>query len=32
VYGPGVKANFESMMRWLVSGVPLPLAAMTNMY
>lgn len=30
VYGPGVKANFESMMRWLVRGVPLPLAAVTN--
>ncbi|UCV28953.1 UDP-glucose 4-epimerase family protein [Ferribacterium limneticum] len=30
VYGPGVKANFESMMRWLVGGVPLPLAAVTN--
>jgi nucleoside-diphosphate-sugar epimerase len=30
VYGPGVKANFESMMRWLASGVPLPLAAVTN--
>jgi len=30
VYGPGAKANFESMMRWLVRGVPLPLAAMTN--
>lgn len=29
VYGPGVKANFESMMRWLVRGVPLPLAAVT---
>jgi nucleoside-diphosphate-sugar epimerase len=27
VYGPDVKANFESMMRWLVRGVPLPLAA-----
>jgi nucleoside-diphosphate-sugar epimerase len=27
VYGPGVKANFESMMRWLTRGVPLPLAA-----
>lgn len=27
VYGPGVKANFESMMRWLSRGVPLPLAA-----
>jgi nucleoside-diphosphate-sugar epimerase len=30
VYGPGVKANFESMMRWLVRGVPLPLAEMTE--
>ena len=30
VYGPGVKANFESMMRWLARGVPLPLAAATE--
>ncbi len=30
VYGPGVKANFESMMRWLARGLPLPLAALTN--
>ena len=30
VYGPGVKANFESMMRWLVRGIPLPLGAVTN--
>jgi len=30
VYGLGVKANFESMMRWLARGVPLPLAAVTN--
>lgn len=30
VYGPGVKANFESMRRWLARGVPLPLAAVTN--
>jgi nucleoside-diphosphate-sugar epimerase len=30
VYGPGVKANFESMMRWLVRGMPLPLAAVTG--
>jgi nucleoside-diphosphate-sugar epimerase len=30
VYGPGVKANFESMMRWLAHGVPLPLAAVTE--
>lgn len=29
VYGPGVKANFESMMRCLARGVPLPLAAAT---
>jgi nucleoside-diphosphate-sugar epimerase len=30
VYGSGVKANFESMMRWLARGVPLPLAAVTQ--
>lgn len=30
VYGPGVKANFESMMRWLHRGLPLPLAAVTE--
>lgn len=30
VYGPGVKANFDSMMRWLVRGVPLPLATVTH--
>jgi nucleoside-diphosphate-sugar epimerase len=30
VYGAGVKANFESMMRWLARGVPLPLAAVTK--
>ncbi len=30
VYGPGVKANFESMMRWLSRGVPLPLAVVTK--
>ncbi len=30
VYGPGVKANFLSMMRWLVKGVPLPLGAIHN--
>ena len=30
VYGPGVKANFESMMRWLVRGIPLPLSAVTK--
>lgn len=27
VYGPGVKANFLTMMRWLKRGVPLPLGA-----
>ena len=30
VYGPGVKANFASMMRWLKRGVPLPLGAIHN--
>lgn len=30
VYGPGVKANFASMMRWLSRGIPLPLAAVTQ--
>lgn len=27
VYGPGVKANFLNMMKWLSWGVPLPLGA-----
>ncbi|WP_153115847.1 UDP-glucose 4-epimerase family protein [Rhodocyclus tenuis] len=30
VYGPGVKANFLSMMHWLKRGVPLPLGAIDN--
>lgn len=30
VYGPGVKANFQTMMRWLTGGVPLPLGAINN--
>lgn len=30
VYGPGVKANFASMMRWVARGVPLPLGAIHN--
>lgn len=30
VYGPGVKANFAAMMRWLHRGLPLPLAAVTE--
>ncbi|UZE95111.1 UDP-glucose 4-epimerase family protein [Alkalimarinus alittae] len=31
VYGPGVKGNFTSMMRWLENGVPLPLGAINNL-
>jgi nucleoside-diphosphate-sugar epimerase len=30
VYGPGVKANFESMMKWLRKGVPLPFGSLNN--
>lgn len=30
VYGPGVKANFQSMMRWLHRGMPLPFGAINN--
>lgn len=30
VYGPGVKGNFLTMMRWLSRGVPLPLGAIHN--
>ncbi len=30
VYGPGVKANFLSMMRWLDKGVLLPFGAISN--
>ncbi|MFO2464108.1 SDR family oxidoreductase [Pseudomonas sp. 15FMM2] len=30
VYGPGVKANFLSMMRWLDKGIPLPFGAISN--
>ena len=30
VYGPGVGANFASMMRWVARGVPLPLGAINN--
>ncbi|MGN2412040.1 UDP-glucose 4-epimerase family protein [Pseudomonas syringae] len=30
VYGPGVKANFMNMMRWLDRGIPLPLGAIHN--
>jgi UDP-glucose 4-epimerase len=30
VYGPGVKANFASMVHWLQRGIPLPLGAIHN--
>ena len=30
VYGPGVKANFLSMMNWLWRGIPLPLGGITK--
>ena len=30
VYGPGVRANFLRMMRWINSGAPLPLGAIHN--
>lgn len=30
VYGPGVQANFLSMMRWLDKGIPLPLGAIRS--
>lgn len=30
VYGPGVKANFAAMIRWLQRGVPLPFGAIYN--
>lgn len=30
VYGPGVKANFASMVQWSQRGVPLPLGAIQN--
>jgi nucleoside-diphosphate-sugar epimerase len=30
VYGPGVKANFQKMIRWVHSGVPLPLGSIHN--
>lgn len=31
VYGPGVRANFASMMRWVARGVPLPLGSIHNL-
>ena len=30
VYGPGVKANFQTMMHWLKKGIPLPLGSLHN--
>ena len=30
VYGPGVKANFAVMMRWVARGMPLPLGSIHN--
>jgi nucleoside-diphosphate-sugar epimerase len=30
VYGPGVKANFLRLLRWIASGLPLPLASVRN--
>jgi UDP-glucose 4-epimerase len=31
VYGPGVKANFLNMLRWLHTGVPLPFGSINNL-
>lgn len=30
IYGPGVKGNFQSLMRVLARGIPLPLGALQN--
>jgi nucleoside-diphosphate-sugar epimerase len=30
IYGPGVKANFETMMRWASRPIPLPFGAIDN--
>ncbi|WP_334156896.1 UDP-glucose 4-epimerase family protein [Oryzomicrobium sp.] len=30
IYGPGVKANFATMMRWVERGLPLPLGAVSG--
>lgn len=30
VYGPGVGANFLRLMRWVASGIPLPVSAIHN--
>ena len=31
VYGPGVKGNFASLIKWVRNGVPLPLGAIQNL-
>lgn len=30
VYGPGVKANFQKMIRWAMLGIPLPFGGIKN--
>ena len=30
VYGPGVKANFSTMIKWLYKGIPLPFGSINN--
>jgi nucleoside-diphosphate-sugar epimerase len=30
IYGPGVKGNFASMLRWVRHGIPLPLGSIKN--
>jgi nucleoside-diphosphate-sugar epimerase len=30
IYGPGVGANFQQMLRWLSKGIPLPFGAVIN--
>lgn len=30
VYGPGVKGNFGTIMRWIAKGIPLPLGAIQH--
>ena len=31
VYGPGVKGNFRTLLRWVGKGVPMPLGAVRNL-
>lgn len=30
IYGPGVKANFSQLLRWIKRGIPLPLGGIDN--